>query len=268
MSTWTLPEFERFVEAQGFSLIYPVDTVYSDLVREGTVVQVQRWTRGVGDEVIARYRVTEKGWLRPRNGKIRDPRVQYEEGYVARRDFHYDDWQFGLAGRRARPGDDPQTRWARLGQYRHDPPPVAAASAPRAASPVPPAPVALPAVVREPAAPRRRAGRSDAQRLVDALGRRAAAGGSILFDVGAVQSVGAGRFRSTYDTLRDAAAALGASDAALYRELRRGEIELLTWSALPRARGAMVPPELVGGARADAIEYAIHVGLDLGGATS
>jgi hypothetical protein len=258
----------------GLEVTFTADPKDDDRVPKDSPVSVSLFTRGVGTETIAHYRTTSVGYLKPHGGFAANPEhvsLDFKNGYRID-EGHFSDWPLILDGKPAHPDDDPHQPWARLGKYewtsdgrrvphtefytraeaaqetykreqtkQHEA--VVAAMHGEGATVTP---------GRAPRAPRKRASppkqppsRTAAQALIAELQARQ---GTVID--GGVRILEPNRFKSYRDTLLRAVVAAGGDRENAERELRRGEIEVL--SEIPGlGRGQPI------------IEYVVHPGLAL-----
>ena len=264
-----LRRLQEIAARYGLDVIFIVDQKDDERVPRDTPVIVSQFTRGVGTENIAQYRTTSVGYLKAHGGFAANPEhvsLDFKGGYRIS-DSHFADWHFFLEGKPSHPDDEPRTPWARLGAYewtrdgrrvRHTEAYALAQAMQDAATNQHSSRHAMAA--GEPAARRRKASPSRpkappssraaptlsaAQALITALQARQ---GTVID--GGVRIVGPNRFTSYMDTLMKAVAAAGGGRESAERELRRGEIEVVS--------------EMPGLGRKHAIvEYVVHPGLVL-----
>lgn len=262
----------NIAERYGLEVTFIVDRKDDERVPKDSPVSVTLFTRGVGTETIANYRTTSVGYLKPHGGFAANPEhvnLDFKDGYRIS-PTHFSEWPFLLGGEPARPDDDPHRPWARLGEYewtrdgRRVPhteyyargeaaqaayreaqaKPFAAVVAAMRGEGEPKRPARVPRKPK-PAAPRALPTRSPAQAVIDELQARQ---GTVID--GGVRILEPNRFKSYRDVLLKAVAAAGGDRMSAERELRRGEIEVL--SEIPGlGRGQPI------------IEYVVHPGLVL-----
>jgi hypothetical protein len=262
----------EIADRYGLQVIYSADPKDDDRIPRDTPVTVTTFIRGVGTERIAHYRTTAVGYLKPHGGFAANPEhisLDFKNGYRIGAG-HFSEWPFILDGKPAHPQDDPSQPWARLGTYERTRDGrrmvhtdfYARAEAAQEAHRQEQArqhTAVVAAMHGEGFAPasRRTARkhraetpkaspkRSHAQALIAQLQARQ---GTVID--GGVRILEPNRFKSYKDTLLRAVVAAGGDRDSAERELRRGEIEVL--SEIPGlGRGQPI------------IEYVIHPGLAL-----
>ena len=285
-----MAKLQRVATQFGFDLVYSASKEGDDVrVPTGSAMILMQNIRGVGTEIVGKFRVTKGGlYKRSWNGDHID--TEMESGYTV--DYgHPSDWAFFLDGKQSTPHDDPSTPWALFGEYEFAPSgerlrhttfwvrkaareaeQEAAGKARyeaeqarrliedrqaldqlsdrlRARSALATTPPPRPARRRKAAAPTI----TDADRLRAELARRA---GSVIEQ--GVRVIAPNRFKSYYATLVSAAIAVGADEASLRDEIRRGEVEVLSEEGgyggsrgFDRSAGSAIA------------EYVVHDGLRL-----